>query len=364
MTLRTSLTQRLGAEDASGLDRFLAAGPFAAYQQSRAWAACAPRDGLRDFVYFQAHDGETLVGAAVIRRTRLFAGQWLGTVQRGPVVHDAAWFARVLGALMTAAEAAGCCTIQLAPRVRGRDLPTITEALRGAGFDPLPDHRQPIHAATGMVWLDKPEDAVLAGFKQRGRRQLKAATKAGVVVRLAAGPRDVAAYQGVLDAFRAAKPDYDMKGLPDAAGQAQLIERLGGAMLLAERDGTVIGGHAFVRQADEAMWLSLATTSDDPSVPRSYPLLWEGMRMARAMGAVGYDLAGMPLGDALDAGEASRMQFKTAFAPTRRVMPPMHVAALKPVSHALLFGARQIYRASRDRWGQGARARRAADAAA
>ncbi|QNQ08576.1 lipid II:glycine glycyltransferase FemX [Sphingomonas alpina] len=347
MQVTAHLSSNLDVESGSLFDRFALESPFAAYQQSRAWVDAVPHSKVQDYLFFRCLDGDTLIGTAVVRRTRLFAGRWLATVQRGPVVHDATLFATVLSSLARTAAAQGCCTMQLAPRVRGRDLPTMSEALRAAGFAPLPTHRQPLHSATGIVWLDKPEEEILAGFKQRGRRQLKAAAKAGVTVRRATGAADVAAYQRVLDAFRAAKADYDMNGLPDAAGQVALVERLGGALLLAERDGIVIGGHVFVRQADEAIWLSLATSDDDPSVPRSYPLLWEGMRLAREMGCIGYDLAGLPVGEAQDGGEANRSQFKSAFAPTHRVMPPVHVAALKPLAHTLLFNARQIYRAVR-----------------
>ena len=170
-----------------------------------------------------------------------------------------------------------------------------------------------------------------------------------MTIRAVDGDADIALYQGAIDAFRASRAQYDMDGLPDAAGQAALIARLGGAMLLAERDGKVIGGHAFVRQADEAIWLSLATAHDDPAVPRAYPLLWEGMLAARAIGCIGYDLAGMAVDAPRDAGEANRMQFKAAFSPLPRVLPPMQVAALKPVAHAVLFNARQLYRATKPR---------------
>lgn len=347
--LRCVLDQELDAADVADFDRFVADSRYAAYQQTRAWAAIAPRARGQDWLYLRCRDGEQLVAAGVVRRRWLSPNRWLATLQRGPIVHDAAMLGAILPVLNATLAAAGCCSVQLAPRVRGRDLPIMAEALRATGFSALPAARQPLHGATGIVWLDKPEAEVLAGFKQRGRRQLKAAAKAGVTVRRADGDADIAAYQRAIDAFRAAHPGYDMGGLPDAAGQARLIAASGGAMLLAERDGAVIGGHAFVRQADEAIWLSLATSGDDPSVPRSYPLLWEAMRTARAMGCVGYDLAGMPVDEPHDAGEASRAQFKSAFAPTRRILPPMQVAALRPLSHLVLFGARQAYRDLRGR---------------
>lgn len=326
------------------IDAFLRNSPFAAYQQTRAWAAAAPARARQDWWVFRAHAGGALAGAAIVRRTRLGLGYALATVQRGPIVHDPALFGPVLAALGERLAAIRCCSAQLGPRARGRALPAMAEALRGHGFAPLPADRQPLHETTGIVWLDKPEEAILAGFKQRGRRQIRTAEKAGVAIRAVAGEADLRTYQAVLDAFAAARPGYDMGGQPDAAGQARLIAANGGAMLLAECDGRAIGAHAFVRQADEAIWLSLATTSDAPQIPRGYLLLWEGMRRARALGSVGYDLAGLPLEGARGEGEAGREQFKTAFAPHRRIMPPMHVAALAPLPHLLLFGARQLWR--------------------
>jgi lipid II:glycine glycyltransferase (peptidoglycan interpeptide bridge formation enzyme) len=115
-------------------------------------------------------------------------------------------------------------------------------------------------------------------------------------------------------------------------------------MLLAEKDGRAVGAHAFVRQADEAIWLSMATLDEGDGVSRSAPLLWAAMRRARALGCVGYDLAGVPLADPADPGEAGRFRFKASFAPHKRVLLPMQVAAVKPVSHAVLFSAREAYR--------------------
>lgn len=346
MTIRSHLTHRLDSAQVSHVDAFLRESPFGAYQQSLAWPLAAPRNSRRDWRYFTAFNGDELIGACIVRTTRLALGAWLGTVQRGPVVHDPARLGVVLAELRRTLRQAGCCSLTIGPRVRGRALPDMAEAMRASGFAPLPAHEQPLHHVTGIVWLDKPEEEVLAGFKQRTRRALRQADKVGITVRAAESADDLATYQQLLDAFHAARPDYDRSGQPDAAAQAQLIAALGGAMLIAERGGVPIGAHAFVRQADEAIWLSLATVDRDGASP-GYPLLWEGMRRARSMGAVGYDLAGLPDGEPSDAGEAGRLQFKAGFAPHRRQMPPMQIAALDPLRHAMLLGARRAYRTVR-----------------
>ena len=348
MTIRAQLVPLLDGVEAAQVDAFLRAAPFGAYQQSRAWPLAAPRHARRDWRYFTAHDGEVLVGACVVRTTRLAIGAWLATVQRGPIVHDPAHLGPVLAELARTLRAAGCCSVQIGPRVRGRALPAMAEAMRAAGFAPMPADEQALHHVTGIIWLDKPEEEILAGFKQRARRALKAAVKDGIAIRPVEGDADLALYQQLLEAFAASRPDYDRSGQPDARGQAALIDALGGAMLIAERKGTPIGAHAFVRQADEAIWLSLATVDRDGASP-GYPLLWEGMRRARALGCVGYDLAGLPDHEPADPGEAGRLQFKNAFAPHRRIMPPMQMLALDPLRHTMLLGARRVYRSLKRR---------------
>lgn len=346
MTLTSRLVPLLDDSEAVAFDGFLRASPFGAYQQSRAWAAACPPHPRRTWRFFTAHEGDAMVGACVIRGTRLAMGAWLATIQRGPVVHDPARLDAVLTALKKALHADGCCSVQLAPRVRGRSLPMMAEAMRAHGFAPLRQAEQALHHVTGVIWLDKPEAEVLAGFKQRGRRAIKAAEKAGIVIRSVLGADDLRTTQTLLDAFAAARPDYDRSGQPDAQGQAALVQALGGGLYLAERGGTAIGAHAWVRQGDEAIWLSLATVDRDGASP-GYPLLWAAMRDARAQGCIAYDLAGLPDEAPADAGEAGRVQFKTAFAPHRRFMPAMQVAALDPLRHAVLLGARSAYRRMR-----------------
>lgn len=329
--------------DAEAFDAFMCAAPFGAYQQTRAWAVAAPRHARRGWRFFICRVDDRIIGAAVVRTTQLAMGSWLATLQRGPVVHDPAMLPAVLAVLRDTLKRASCCSVQLAPRVRGRSLPIIAEAMRAAGFVPLPPQQQSLHHATGIVWLDKPEAEVFAGFKQRARRAIRAADKAGVTVRAVSGEDDLDLYQQLLDRFAAVRGDYDMAGQADARGQARLIAACGGAMLLAERDGVAVGAHAFVRQGDEAIWLSLVTLDRDGASP-GYPLLWHAMRAAAALGCVGYDLAGLPDGEPRDAGEAGRVQFKTAFAPHRRIMPPMQMLVLQPIQHTLLFSARAAYR--------------------
>jgi lipid II:glycine glycyltransferase (peptidoglycan interpeptide bridge formation enzyme) len=345
-SFQSSLGEALSQADREAYDAFLAASPHAAYQQARAWPDAVPRRGRHSFLYYLARSEGRVTAAAVIRKTRLTPWHALASVPRGPVVSDASILACVLEDLMDQLRLQGCVTLLAGPRMEGGEREEVSRTLAGLGFQPLDAERQPLHVATGIIDLVPREEEILAGFKQRARRQIRACIKAGVTVRRARGAADLAAYQAVLDRFAEQHGDYDMGGQPDARGQAALIEQLGGAILLSEREGEVIGGHAFVRQGSRAIWLSLATIREEPPIPRSYLLLWEGMRAAREMGCTGYDLAGL-VEAPKDAGQAGREQFKIAFTPDRMELLPMHVAALKPLEHRLFFSARQAWRARR-----------------
>lgn len=342
------LVPQLDAVNAQAFDAFVNASPYQAYQQARAWADVMTRQNGYDFLYFMCWADGRLIGTAVIRRTRLSPWNWLAKVQRGPLVADIADFPFVARSLAEALAGAGACSLLLAPRVRGRDVPVAAETLRLLGAMPLPLRQQSLHVSTGIIWLDKSEDDLMASFKQRGRRQIRLAERAGVTVREASGAADIATYQRLLDSFHERNPSYASAGVPDAQGQADLVAKLGGAMLLAEMNGEPLGGHVYLRQANEAIWLSMPTGLDDPKVPRSYSLLWQAMRLARQQGCIGFDLAGMPLDPMAEPDASGRLQFKSAFSPHRRIMVPMNVIALRPLSHLVLFNARESYRQMRD----------------
>ncbi len=350
MQTRHILVAELCADDAAAFDAFVNASPYQSYQQCRPWAEVMARQRGYEFMYFMCWADKRLIGTAIIRRTRLSPWSWLGKAQRGPIVQDIADFPYVVRQMKQAMADSDCCSVLLAPRVRGRDVPMVAETLRAERGVPLALPQQSLHISTGIVWLDKPQEDVFAGFKQRCRRQIRLAEKAGVTVREAKGEADIATYQALLDDFQTRNPAYASQGVADAAGQAEMVEKLGGAMLLAERDGQPIGGHVYIRQGSEAIWLSMPTGDDDPKVPRAYLLLWHAMKLAQSQGCIGYDLAGLPLDPLSDPGAAGRLQFKGGFAPHRRIMVPINVIALRPVSHMLFFNARETYRAMRRSW--------------
>ena len=338
---KTVLAKRLGKDDAEAFDAFVRASPHAACQQTRAWAENAPRRPRHDYFCFLCRDGSEVIGTAVIRRSRLAPGAALATVQRGPVVAEPRHLERVVDALTEALRQAGFVSLVLGPRIAGDSRAEVAEVLARCGFKPLPEESQALHTVTGKVSLAGAEEDILARFKQRGRRAIRKVAAAGVTVREAA-EADLPACAELVARFHARRPDYDVAGQLGVEAQARLIAAEGGALLVAEQEGRIVGWHSFVAQGRSAYWLGLAS-DDDPAAPRSYLLLWEAMRRARDIGMRDYDLAGL---SANEDGNG-RDQFKQAFAPEREELLPAHVAALRPLRHLVFFNLRQAYRAWR-----------------
>jgi lipid II:glycine glycyltransferase (peptidoglycan interpeptide bridge formation enzyme) len=340
------LQTELDAEAMAQFRTFVGASPCHTYYQSELWPTWAPTSSLQRFRYLTVRRDGKLLAAAVVRLTKLAPSRFLATMMRGPIVKDVSLLDRVLPAMSRALANAGACSLLLNPHFAGDDAVAACSVLARHGFSPTPAGQQPVHTATGLIDLEPSEDEIFAGFKSRGRRQIRQALKRGVTVREAADEADAARLQPVFEAFAANRADYDVGGLPAMIAQWQMVQALGGVFLLAELGGELIGGHVAIRHHDTAFWLTLATSDDHPEVPRSYPLLWEAMRCAKAQGCRSYDMAGLPDGETEDAGARNREQFKMAFNPRLERLVPTHVKSLKPVSHAILFRARQAYRSS------------------
>ncbi|WP_198045956.1 lipid II:glycine glycyltransferase FemX [Novosphingobium aquimarinum] len=344
--IETRIETDLSAADEARWDAFYGSCLHPAYQQSRQWAQAMARAGRHKYLFASFERNGELIATAVIRRSTLIGRYWLASAQRGPLLRTASDLEPVIASLSKGLKRRNAVTLQFAPRACNRDLPALSAACRRVGTTPLAADRQPIHVATGIIDLSGTEQEIMAGFGQSARRKIRKAEKAGISVREVRGDKDIAHFQQTLDAFAAAHPDYSMDNQPDACEQAKLIGALGGAILLAECDGRVLAGASYLRNGDEAIWLSLANTGERPDLPTNYLLLWEKMRHARAAGLSVFDMAGIPLEEeTASEAERKRLQFKAAFRPERRVLMPLQLLPLARLSHAILFPLRQHARA-------------------
>ena len=340
--IETRIDTCLDERDEARWDAFYELCAHPAYQQSRQWGQVMAEKSRHSYLFASIERDGELVATAVIRRSNLMGPCWLATAQRGPLLKTSSDLEAVMASLTACLKRLGAVTFQFAPRACDRQMPELADTSRRIGASPIALHRQPIHVATGIVRLEATETEILAGFKQGARRKIRKGTGEGITVREARGEADIQLFQQALDRFAAQRPDYSMDNQPDARSQARLVETLGGAMLLAQCEGHLLAAASYLRNGEEAIWLSLANTGDRPDLPANYLLLWEKMRHARAAGLKLFDMAGIPLElESASAEELKRLQFKSAFQPERRVLMPLQLLPLAPLNHAILFPLRQ-----------------------
>jgi len=343
MTTTGHLSEELEPHEAERFHAFVESSAASSYLQSPQWPRIAPATKLQRFFHLTCEEDGELAVAGIARFTRLAPGRHLASFQRGPVFREPAAFERCLPELARVLREAGACTCLVNPRWEDDKAELVCGALERNGFVALPPDSEPQYRSTGLVDLTPSEDELLAGFKRRCRRFIRSATKKGLVVRPARDEADAARFQQLFGDF-AVRKGYGVDGQPSVLDQWRVVKQQGGVFLLAEIEDELVGGHVVFRESKRAFWMTLASSDRFPDIPRSYNLLWEAMREMKRQGCTSFDMAGFPPDEPRDEAERKRMYFKQAFEPRRVKLVPMHSLALRPLSHALLFGSRQMYR--------------------
>lgn len=343
--LACRLVDELTAEQHARLDAFLAASPATSYMQRLSWPTLAPLSRLQRFRYLWCERDGDLVLGGVVRFTKLFPGRYLAVFPRGPVVRHISDLGPCLPQVKESLRRAGASTVLMNPRWEDRDALEVHRTLVEHGFNEVPRAEQAMYPITGLVDLTRPEEDILASFKQRCRRHLRGAARKGLTVRPAASEEDAARLKKLVVEFGLDK-GLDVGAQPDLMDQWRFVQAEGGVFLLAEVEGQLVGGHVAFREGSRAVWMVMASTPVMPKLPRSYNLLWEALRLMKGLGCAEFDLAGVPFEGDEDEGKQKRQFFKAAFNPRVAHLVPIHAAVLRPLSHAFLFRARQAYRRS------------------
>jgi len=327
------------------LGDFLAGSPAVAYTQTGIWPEIAPVTKLQHLRYLWCEDSERLLLAGVARFTRLFPGYVIAALARGPVVYEPGDLDRCLPIMMDVFHRAGVSTLLVDPFWSDKEAEHVSGILAHHGFRVVNRADQPSYMVTGYVDLMRSEEEIFAGFKSRCRRHIRRAERQGLAVRPVESERDIVAFDALFQDF-ARRKKLDVAGRPALIDQWRYVREMGGAFLLAEVDGRLVGGHVAFREGERAVWVTMASDDSPSDMPRSYNLLWEAMRCMKGAGCRYFDLAGLSPDGSEDEGQKNRDFFKLSFNPRRVTLVPTHVAALRPMQHALFYKARQAYRRS------------------
>ncbi|MFY0311262.1 lipid II:glycine glycyltransferase FemX [Leisingera sp. D0M16] len=352
--IRVSMDQELPPRTRSRLQAFLGSCPPATWLQHPGFTENCPPPPRHRYLMLTAYlpDGE-IAGFGAARLTRLAPGRYLANFRRGPVTRTPQDLARILPGFAARLRQAGCCSMQLNPRWSGEEAcAQVHEILDTAGAAQLPAAAQSQHRATALVALDGTPEQLQARLKQRCRRQIRKAEKAGVTVRPAATLEEALQFEPLMTRFFQSR-GLGLEAVPPVAAQWRMT-RSKGAFLLAWQQERLVAGHVMIADGSRAFWLVLARSEDKASAAAGYPLVWEVLKTAQAQGFAQYDMAGPAFsareGAAASTGDGNRAQFKSAFNPETVPLVPAYVLPLRMPAHALLFNLRRAYQALRPEW--------------
>lgn len=269
-------------------------------------------DSITTSTWEQAPDSVPLLGMAqVLTRSVAFRGKASGLnvvyVPKGPVIRD--WGdvklrMRVLDDLSVYARQLGAVFIKIDPDVRLGDGPPLDPESR---FDPLGQSvvtdlkrhgwifsREQIQFRnTVLIQLSAPEEQILSSMKQKTRYNLRLAIRKGVKVR-----EGNLADLGMLYRMYAETSDRDGFVIrPEEYYQlvwSTFIQAGMAKPLVAEVEGLPVAA-IFIFYIQKKAWYLYGMSTDlhRERMP-NYLLQWEGIRLAKSVGCLEYDLWGAP----------------------------------------------------------------------
>lgn len=179
--------------------------------------------------------------------------------------------------------------IHFAPATQTPELPSLPIRLIKPSVFP---------EATRIVDLSPDEAAIRAQFSSSGKRHLRIAENAGILVRES---EDVAAYAD-LARKTAARDGFRAHGQPYFETFLRVLRPAGARLLVAEKDGCLLAAGIFLLAPPTAIYYYGA--SDEHHREANAPMLlqWRAMQMAKANGCEEYDLLGVAA-DEEDSGD-------------------------------------------------------------
>jgi hypothetical protein len=236
------------------------------------------------------------------------AGKWLRTIRsltvnRGPACDDADLALYGLGKLVETSKEQGFAYVKIVPEWIEQPEWTMGRTLARDGWELLPDRRSSLH-----LDLEAGIDDLLRSFRHDTRLHIRRSEQQGIVIRRAEGEEDIQEFQRIYFEM-ANKKNFSAEEPSQLAHALRWIvsQKDRGALLLAAKDATPLGGVLVVR-AGKRSWGVFSATVKDTGIKAGHLLQWSAIRWAKEHGCTDYDLGGYRAG--VNTGPAS---FKRGF---------------------------------------------------
>lgn len=290
--------------------------------QSWAWGEFKARTGWLAARVLCVRDGQPVAAAQWLQRRAPILGN-LAYVPRGPVCApgESTSAHAIVGHVAVEARRAGAIALWVEPPWEANQGPQLP-----ADFGSTPDYIQP--PATGLVDLQPPPEAVLAGFHSSMRRNIRLASRRGLKVRVAQTDKDWHDFYALLTET-AERDSFGIHTWPYFATMRETLETAGLATLfLAEHTGRPVGGLLLTAFGNTATYLFGASATAERDLRIGHGLQWHAMCWAKESGCHTYDLWGLPATSDPNEPLAGVHRFKRGFSPQVVNYAPTVVAAL------------------------------------
>ena len=142
--------------------------------------------------------------------------------------------------------------------------------------------------------LTQPEEAILAGMSQSTRRKVRAASKKGVTVRVAASEDDLRTLYALYTVTGERQGFLVRPAAYYREAWARFIEAGLATAFLAEWEGQPLAGLVLFHFGPKAWYFYGMSSNDERQRMPTYLLQWEAIRWAKAHGYPVYDFWGAP----------------------------------------------------------------------
>jgi peptidoglycan pentaglycine glycine transferase (the first glycine) len=283
------MTYQIVEPSTAAWDAFVSAHPRAHLLQLSAWGDLKAGFGWRPVrVALAAADGQLVAGVQLLLRRLPLRLGWLAYAPYGPLVNwsDAGQVRDLLAAVDRVARQQRAVFLKIEP---GFGLEGVDFA--AYGFRPSAQTIQP--PRTVMLDLSGDDEAILARMNQGTRRNIRKSIKNDVEIR--EGTRDDVQHFNALLAETGARDDF---GVHAPGYYERAYDRFvppGRAALILGRYGDQdLAGVMVFALRDSAWYLYGASSGRERQRMASYGVQWAGIQWAKAKGATGYDLYGVP----------------------------------------------------------------------
>lgn len=271
-------------------DSYVAESPYGHILQSWEWGEIKERTGWRAQRLAICRGNQICGGAQVLLRQLPYQLGTLAYVPKGPVINyqDPEAVTAMISGLADLATRERVISLKLEPEVL--EPSPVTAQLLDLGLVPAP----PVQMRSS-IWVDLsyPEAEIMARQKQKTRYNIRLAGKKGVTVREGRIEDLDGWYEMYLATAR--RDGFSVHDLEYYRIVLQTLQpRDMATLLLAHHGEDLLAGIIVFAFGRTGQYMYGASSNQKRNLMAPYLVQWEGMRWARARGAVVYDLWGIP----------------------------------------------------------------------